>query len=184
MDSTKKTISKIIITVASLILFMMVLPWLAIKFADGWAVTGLWMFAFFMYVTKDGYLWTNAFNYQYLFNIGEDAAGKIIKYAKENSVEAEYEPYQNTVAGKVVEITEEYIILDDTVICNDPADGTTYKILLNDLRIKRHVEHKNVKAGGMVQIAFEGEIDSQNTIDTAISATHIMISKGEVLIPE
>ena len=26
---------------------MMVLPWLAIKFADGWAVTGLWMFAFF-----------------------------------------------------------------------------------------------------------------------------------------
>ena len=43
----KKTITKIIITVASLILFMMILPWLAIKFADGWAVTGLWMFAFF-----------------------------------------------------------------------------------------------------------------------------------------
>ena len=43
----KKTITKIIITMASLILFMMVLPWLAIKFADGWAVTGLWMFAFF-----------------------------------------------------------------------------------------------------------------------------------------
>ena len=43
----KKTITKIIITVASLILFMMLLPWLAIKFADGWAVTGLWMFAFF-----------------------------------------------------------------------------------------------------------------------------------------
>ena len=43
----KKTIIKIIITVASLVLFMMALPWLAIKFADGWAVTGLWMFAFF-----------------------------------------------------------------------------------------------------------------------------------------
>lgn len=43
----KKTITKIIITVALLILFMMVLPWLAIQFADGWAVTGLWMFAFF-----------------------------------------------------------------------------------------------------------------------------------------
>lgn len=35
-----------------------------------------------LYVTEDGYLWTNAFNYQYLFNIGEDAASKIIKYAK------------------------------------------------------------------------------------------------------
>ena len=44
----KKTITKIIITVASLVLFMMALPWLAIKFADGWAVTGLWMFAFFI----------------------------------------------------------------------------------------------------------------------------------------
>ena len=43
----KKTITKIIITVASLVLFMMALPWLAIQFADGWAVTGLWMFAFF-----------------------------------------------------------------------------------------------------------------------------------------
>ena len=43
----KKTIMKIIITVASLILFMMILPWLAIEFGDGWAVTGLWMFAFF-----------------------------------------------------------------------------------------------------------------------------------------
>ena len=43
----KKTITKIIITVASLILFMMILPWLAIEFGDGWAVTGLWMFAFF-----------------------------------------------------------------------------------------------------------------------------------------
>lgn len=43
----KKTITKIIITVASLVLFMMALPWLAIKFADGLAVTGLWMFAFF-----------------------------------------------------------------------------------------------------------------------------------------
>ena len=30
-----------------------------------------------MYVTVDGYLWTNAFNYQYLFNIGEDAAGSL-----------------------------------------------------------------------------------------------------------
>lgn len=137
-----------------------------------------------MYVTKDGYLWTNAFEYQYLFNIGADAADEIIKYAKENSTETEYEPYQNTVTGKVVEITEEHIILDDTVICNDPADGTTYKILLNDLRIERYVDHNVIKVGNTVQITFEGEIDSQNTVDTAISAASVMISKGEVLIPE
>lgn len=137
-----------------------------------------------MYVTKDGYLWTNVFNYAYIFDIGEDAAGKIIEYAMENSTDADYEPYQNTVAGKVVEITDEYILLDDTVICNDPADGTTYKILLNDLRITRYVNHEIIRVGGNIQITFEGEIDSQNTIDSAISAANVMISGGDVLIPE
>jgi len=43
----RNTITKIIITVVSLLLFMMVLPRLAIEFGDGWAATGLWMFAFF-----------------------------------------------------------------------------------------------------------------------------------------
>ena len=137
-----------------------------------------------MYITKDGYLWTNAFNYRYLFNIGEDTAGKIIEYAMKNSTEAEYEPYQNTVTGKVTEITEEYILLDDTVICDDPADGTTYKILLSDLRITRYVDAEIVEIGDTIQITFEGEIDSQNTIDSAVSAAHVTISDGDVLIPE
>lgn len=137
-----------------------------------------------MYVTKDGYLWTNAFRYQYLFNIGEDAAGKIIKYAKENSTETEYEPYQKTVAGKIVEITDEYILIDDTVLCNDPADGITYKVLLNDLRISRYVDHEIVKVGSTVQITFESEIDEANTIDSAVSASEVTISRGDVLIPE
>ena len=80
-----------------------------------------------MYVTVDGYLWTNAFNYQYLFNIGEDAASKIIKYAKENSTEAEYEPYQNTIVGKITEITDEYILLDDSILCANPMTESRTK---------------------------------------------------------
>ena len=137
-----------------------------------------------MYVTADGYLWTNAFSYQYLFNIGEDAAGKIIKYAKENSSEAEYKPYQNRIVGKVVEVTDEYILIDDTVLCNNPSDGTTYKVLLNDLRISRYVDHEIIKVGSTVQITFEGEIDEANTIDSAVSASNVKISGGDVLIPE
>ena len=137
-----------------------------------------------MYVTADGYLWTNAFNYQYLFNIGEDAAGKIIKYAKENSTEAEYEPYFNTIVGKITEITDEYILLDDSVLCTNPDDGITYKILLNDLRISRYAESGAVRVGENVQITFEGEIHESNTIDSAISASDVVISGGDVLIPE
>ena len=44
----KKTVFKSVIAIASLILFMMILPWLAVDSGDGWAVTGLWMFAFFI----------------------------------------------------------------------------------------------------------------------------------------
>lgn len=137
-----------------------------------------------MYVTVDGYLWTNAFNYQYLFNIGEDAASKIIKYAKENSTEAEYEPYQNTIVGKITEITDEYILLDDSILCANPDDGITYKILLNDLRISRYAESGAIRVGENVQITYEGEIDESNTIDSAISASDVVISGGDVLIPE
>lgn len=137
-----------------------------------------------MYVTVDGYLWTNAFNYQYLFNIGEDASSKIIKYAKENSTEAEYEPYQNTIVGKITEITDEYILLDDSILCANPDDGITYKILLNDLRISRYAESGAIRVGENVQITYEGEIDESNTIDSAISASDVVISGGDVLIPE
>ena len=90
-----------------------------------------------LYVTEDGYLWTNAFNWQYLFNIGENAASRIIHYAKKNSTEVEYEPYRNLVAGTIIEITEEYILVEDSILCKSPADGITYKVLLNDLRISR-----------------------------------------------
>ena len=139
-----------------------------------------------LYVMEDGYLWTNAFNWQYLFNIGEDAASRIIHYAKENSTEVEYEPYRNSVAGTIIEITEEYIVVDDSILCKNPPDGITYKVLLNDLRISRYVDYGIVKVGDTVQISYEGEIDetSGNTIAGAISAFKATISDGDVLIPE
>ena len=66
-----------------------------------------------LYVTEDGYLWTNAFNWQHLFNIGEDACGRIIHYAKENSTEVEHELYEKLSSRYTIEITEEYILVDD-----------------------------------------------------------------------
>lgn len=137
-----------------------------------------------MYVTEDGYLWTNAFSWQYLFDIGEDAAGEIIRYAKENSEETEYEPYTNTVVGEVVEITDEYILLDDSILCKDSADGVMYKILLNDIRISRYVDNDVIKVNDTVQITYKGQIGENNIIDTAMSASQAMISDGEVFIPE
>ena len=68
-----------------------------------------------LYITKDGYLWTNAFDWAYIYNIGEATAGKIIQYAKEHSEEVEYESYTNAIAGEITEITDEYILIDDTI---------------------------------------------------------------------
>ncbi len=139
-----------------------------------------------LYVTEDGYLWTNAFGWQYLFNIGEKAAEKIIQYAKENSIETEYEAYRNSVVGTIVEITEEYILVDDSILCKNPADGITYKVLLNDLRISRYVDCGIVKLGDTVQISYEGEMEESdvNTITSAIAASKATISNGDVSISE
>lgn len=137
-----------------------------------------------MYVTEDGYLWTNAFSYQYLFNIGEEAASKIIRYAKGNSTEAEYEPYRNTVTGTITEITDDYILVDDSVLCNNPEDGIAYKVLLNDLRISRYLDRGIVEVGDTVQVAFESDLGTDNTIADAITISKAKISGGDVLIPE
>lgn len=105
---------------------------------------------------------------------------------KKKSIETEYEAYRNSVAGTIVEITEEYILVDDSILCKNPADGITYKVLLNDLRISRYVDYGIVKVGDTVQISYEGEIDetNDNTITSAISASKATISNGDVLIPE
>ena len=139
-----------------------------------------------MYITESGYVWTNAFDGEYLYYIGEDAAGKIIKHAKDNSASAEFEPYNKTVAGKVTEITDDYILVDDSVLCKDPADGITYKVMLDDVKISRYVECDFVKVGSTVVVSYEGDIDTKsgNAISKAIDISEGIISYGDVLIPE
>lgn len=130
-------------------------------------------------ITEDGYLWTNAFDWGYLYNIGKEAAGKIIKYAMENCKEAEYQPYNESksVCGKVTEITDEHILVDDSILCKNSADGIIYKILINDIRISRYLDLNVIKVGETVQIFYEGKIDEQNpnTISNAYSVSDVDI---------
>lgn len=74
--------------------------------------------------------------------------------------------------------------MDDSVLCNNPADGITYKVMLNDLRISRYVNYGVVGVGDTVQISYEGEIDETNTVTTATSASKVTISNKDALIPE
>ena len=128
-------------------------------------------------ITEDGYLDTNVFNWRYLFYIGEDAANKIIEYAREHSEEAEFEPYEQSIFGKVTSITDEYVLIDDSSLCNDPSEGIVYKVPLNDIRISRYFEANHIKEGEYVKVVYEGEIDAQtNTITFAQTIADVNIT--------
>ena len=128
-----------------------------------------------LYVTEDGYLWTNAFGWQYLFCIGEDNAKQIISWAKEHSVKAAYAPYQNSIVGAVTGITEEELLVDDSILCNDPANGRVFRVPLEDLRISRYLDCGMVGVGDTVQVLYEGEIEG-TTVSGAVSLEKVTIS--------
>lgn len=137
-----------------------------------------------MYITADGYLETNMFGNRYLFFIGENASGKIIDYAKKNSEKATFEPYLNSVVGKITDITDEYIIINDSVLCNNSSDGIEYKISMQDLRISRYVELNQIAKGSIVSVQYSGEIGDGNIVEGVTNIMSARISANGVEVPE
>ena len=77
-------------------------------------------------------------------------------------------------------------MVDDSILCNNPDEGITYKILINDIRISRYVENNIIKVGQIILVNYEGEIDYDNsyTINKAIGFSEVIIYGEEMLIPE
>ena len=138
------------------------------------------------YITEDGYVSTNVFNYSYVYYIGVDAANKIITHAKGNATEAEREQYEYTIAGTITEIGDGYILIDDTVLCKDKNDGMVFKILTEDLQIRRYVECGNFKVGDTVAVKFQTEIvlGENNTVSGAISMYKGKVTDSGMEVPE
>lgn len=113
------------------------------------------------YVTEDGYVKTNVFDYGYVFRIGREAAEQIISYAAENRTESKPEPYLHSLTGTLTEITEDYILVDDSILCSDERDGMSFKIYLDDIRVRRHIEFEGISAGDIVVVSFTGDIDAE-----------------------
>ena len=137
-----------------------------------------------MYITADGYLETNMFGNRYLFFIGENASGKIIDYAKKNSEKATFEPYLNSVVGKITDITDEYITINDSVLCNNPSDGIEYKISMQDLRISRYVELNQIAKGSIVCVQYSSEIGEGNIVEGVTNIMRARISVNGVEVSE
>ena len=138
------------------------------------------------YITEDGYVSTNVFNYSYVYYIGEDAANKIITHAKRNATEAEREQYEYTIAGTITEIGDGYVLIDDTVLCKDKNDGMVFKILTEDLIIRRYLECTNIKVGDTVAVKFQTEIvlGEDNTVGGAISMYKGKVTDSGMAVPE
>ena len=138
------------------------------------------------YITEDGYVSTNVFNYSYVYYIGVDAANKIITHAKGNATEAEREQYEYTIAGTITEIGDGYILIDDTVLCKDKNDGMVFKILTEDLIIRRYLECTNIKVGDTVAVNFQTKIvlGEDNTVSGAISMYRGTVTDSGMAVPE
>ncbi len=137
-------------------------------------------------VTEDGYIWTNVFDYAYLFRIGREAAERIFSYAAENGIEAEPEPYTSSLAGTLAEITDRYILVDDTILCSDEKEGMRFKIYLDDVRISRHIEFEGIAVGDVVVVSFTGGIDAEggNVVEGVCSLARGYLSEEGVSVPE
>lgn len=137
-------------------------------------------------ITEDGYVKTNIFDYAYSFHIGREAAEQIFSYAAENRIPSEPEPYTSSLAGTLTEITEEYIVVDDTVLCSDERNGMRFKIYLDDIRIRRHIEFEGISVGDVVVVSFTGSIntEAENVVEGVYSLSRGFLSEDGVSVPE
>ena len=138
------------------------------------------------YITEDGYVSTNVFNYSYVYYIGVDAANKIITHAKNNATEAKREQYEYTIAGTITEIGDGYVLIDDTVLCKDKKDGMVFKVLTDELIIRRYLECTNIKVGDTVAVKFQTEIvlGEDNIESGAISMHRGTVTDSGMAVPE
>lgn len=137
-----------------------------------------------LYVTGDGYLKTNILEYGYVYDIGQEAAGRILSYALEHSTETEPEAYTNFVAGTITQIGDGYILVSDAILCRDEADGMEFKVLTVDPRMARWMKYYEFRVGDMVYIEYRGEVEEGNVIAGAYSISDAVIQNGDVSVAE
>ena len=138
-------------------------------------------------VTEDGYLVTNLMEYRYVFDIGPEAAGRILRLAKENCTETQMKPYYETVAGTLTEIGDGYVLIDDSILCRDEAEGIVYRVLTDDLRIRRCLEFPgDIQVGDLVVAEYEGVLDPENgnTVTGAFSLREATLIDGGAAVQE
>ena len=139
-----------------------------------------------VYITEDGYFVTNVFDYSYKYFIGEEKAIKIVNSATSHAKAAEQEPYTYSLAGTIEEITEEFVLINDGILCKHPEDGMVFRLSMEDMRVRRFVEVGKAREGDTVSVQFLGIVDAEqgNRIEQVYDISKAHISEGNVWVEE
>lgn len=136
-------------------------------------------------ITPDGYLVTNIMEWGYTYDIGTEAAAKILAYVSEHSEPAEAEPYEYRLAGVITEIGDGYFLLDDGILAAN-GKGVTFRVSTEDLIISRWLDFGGIGLGDLVVVSYTGGIsqDGTNTVCDPTRVSAAILSDGSVLVPE
>lgn len=142
-------------------------------------------------VSSDGFVRTNAFDYGFAYDIGTDAAAEILAFIRDNSIPTNsYPETENAVIGTVTAVTQNadgtwQLLLDDSVMMENPADGLVYTVEISDPKLTRYLSSGIVGVGDTVRIAYDRLISMEDlVIDCPEEITQVVITGDEVMIPE
>ncbi len=116
------------------------------------------------YVYESGILWTNVWNWAYVFDIGEEAAGEIFAYvtaAEKTAIERE--PYGYGILGEITEIGGDYFLVNDKVMCALLEKDMTFRVSMDNIYVSRRMKRSDFEVGDTVYVYFSGEIDRANS---------------------
>lgn len=137
-------------------------------------------------ITPEGYLFTNIAEYGYGYDIGKEVANEIISVAKANA-NTITEQKNAYLVGTVVETGEGYIKVDDSMLMQDPADGRTYTVVLDELAEQRYVIHGVIRVGSVVQIEHAGGLVGNTTTVEDVVSIHlvqVVLHNTDTTVPE
>jgi len=137
-----------------------------------------------LYITADGYLWTNCFDYAYIFHIGTPAAEQIISACQAAASPSQPEAYSYYLCGTLTQIGDGYILVDDSILCTDAAEGITFRVALSRNVQRKYIEFLQLQPGTLVQVEFRGSIDPDYTVNGAVSVYRAYLHDGHAVIPE
>ena len=134
---------------------------------------------------EDGYLGTNIENFGYYYFIGVEAVEEILSYVAAHKTDAAPRNTVQYLCGRVVEIGEDYIKIDDSVMMENPEEGIVFTVYANDTRVRRYITSGFLSVGQTVVIEHGGiHRDEPTVVRTATTLNEAVIaSEGEVLIP-